>query len=142
MKKNKKKILAGACLGLVGIGCLTGCSVDLTDAQKDKIMTVVDNSDAFMDETLSLLQEQNSQLDRTNAFKLYELATRRIAYCTQNSLENLKINVSCEYDMSIDGLDEKFSINYFKDSNGKYYHYVQNEDKEVVTMYYADGLNI
>jgi len=43
MKDKTKKILAGACLGLVGMGCLTGCNKD-NDLQSTYNLTVINDS--------------------------------------------------------------------------------------------------
>ena len=46
MKNKTKKILAGACLGLVGMGCLTGCNKENTnnDLQSTYNLTVINDS--------------------------------------------------------------------------------------------------
>ena len=46
--------------------------------QKNKILTVVDNSDKFMEESLDLLQESNQKLDRETAYKLYQYSVNRL----------------------------------------------------------------
>lgn len=141
MKNKTKKILAGVGLGLVGMGCLTGCSVDLTDAQRDKIMTVVDNSDAFMDESLELLKESNDKLDKERAFGLLRLAIKRIETNAQDVFNNLKINVSTDWDATDGYYGLNFNTNYFKDSNGKYYFYTAKGDGSVTDMISSNGLN-
>ena len=75
----------------------TGCSMDLTKEQIDKIMTVVDNSDKFMDETIELLEENNSIMDVDNVVKLYELAKGKLVLNYDNVWDNLKLTMQTEF---------------------------------------------
>ena len=47
---------------------LGDCSMDLSNEQKEKILDVVDNSDAFMKEVLGYLERSNAKLDREEAY--------------------------------------------------------------------------
>ncbi|MBQ7351297.1 MAG: hypothetical protein IJW59_00305 [Clostridia bacterium] len=141
MKNKTKKILAGACLGLVGMGAMTGCSVKLTESQRDKIMSVVENSDTFMDESLDLLKESNEKLDKESAFGLLRLAIKRLGTNAQDIFDNLKINVVTDWDATDGYFGMKFNINYFKDSNGKHYFYTAKGDGTVTDIIYSEGLN-
>ena len=64
MKNKTKKILAGAALGLVGMGCLTGCAEQLSQDNIDKIMTIIENGDAFMEDMSTLIEDQNALIDK------------------------------------------------------------------------------
>ena len=141
MKNKTKKILAGVGLGIVGVGCLTGCSAELTDTQKDKIMSVVENSDTFMNESLELLKESNQKLDKESAFGLLRLAIKRLETNAQDVFKNLKINVVLDWNATDGYYGMNFNINYFKDSNGKYYFYTAKHDGNITDMIYSNGLN-
>ena len=62
MKDKTKKILAGMCFGLVGMGCLTGCS---KDAEQSALNLVTQKAD----EIVSLLEENNKPTNR----EVYEM---------------------------------------------------------------------
>lgn len=141
MKNKTKKILAGAFLGFVGMGCLTGCSAELTQTQKDKVMSVVENSETFMNESLELLKESNQKLDKERAYGLLRLATKRLETNAQDVMSNLRINVVIDWDATNGYYGTNFNINYFKDSNDKYYFYIAKNNGDIVDMIFSSGLN-
>lgn len=82
MKNKTKKIFATACLGLVGMGCLTGCS--MSDKQKAALDLITEKSD----EIITLLEEnmelQNAQLSKADAVELIALARTKLALSKYN----------------------------------------------------------
>ena len=118
MKEKTKKIMAGLGIGLAlatGGTLITGCSDVLTKEQMDKVLTVVDNSDKFMNETLDLLQENNKILDGKAAVKLYNWAMNRLHLNYENVWDNLKITM---VNNGAEGLPAKFETYYYKLSSG------------------------
>ena len=67
MKNKTKKILAGACLGLVGMGALTGCS--LNDDQKKALDLITEKSDEIVNLLEKNMQLTNSKLSKEEAYK-------------------------------------------------------------------------
>lgn len=75
MKSKSKKILAAACLGLVGIGCLTGCDMSAEDMEKwenkaDTLIDTVNKSNEVSEESNKLLKEQIENLDKQTAYDI------------------------------------------------------------------------
>ncbi|MBO5954635.1 MAG: hypothetical protein J6Q13_01555 [Clostridia bacterium] len=136
MQEKTKNILKGlgvgtlACVGLFG---LTGCSIDLSQEQVDKIMYTVDNSDKFMQETLDLLEKQNQELDKQQAFDTYNLAKTKVLLNYDNMYDNLKISLNS----SKTGYTKH--LKSFKTENGlKFMSFKDIEQHEIV---YSDGDN-
>lgn len=108
MAKNKiKKIIAG-----IGIGCIVmssgalmaGCSLELTEEQENKIQTVIDNSNQFMDSTMDILQDSVSKIDRDMAVKLYEKSVARLMVNYNNVWDNVAFSIENKfYDAGSDG---------------------------------------
>ncbi len=100
MKNKTKKLLAGlglaAVFGVGGLG-LTGCSVELSEEQVEKVMTVVDRSDVFMDETIDLLESSNSELDRKDIAKLYEYSLYKLKVNYGNIWDNMSVEFKQEF---------------------------------------------
>ena len=69
----------------------TGCTVDLTEEQKDKVMTVVDNADVFMKDVLKNLDLNNKKMDREEAFKALQDAQLKLAVNYDNIWSNIRI---------------------------------------------------
>ena len=120
MKEKNKKVLKGlgvgalACVGMVG---LTGCSINLNQEQIDKLMYTVDKSDMFMSDILELMENQNTQFDKEQAFNRYKLAENKITLNYDNIWKNLKVTSSVVGDddsqvleLYINSNDEKFAI--------------------------------
>jgi len=146
MKKDKvKKIMAG-----VGVGCailssgfvMTGCSVDLTEEQKNKILTVVDNSDKFMNETLDILQDSNSKIDRDTAVKLYEKSVARLIVNYDNVWDNMKFSVENKY-FDAEDCNQYSETKIITMSNGNKYmllYYDSNDDNVVELHSITDNI--
>lgn len=114
MKEKNKNIFKG--LGVGALACFgmltfTGCSVDLTEDQVEKVMMVVDQSDKFMSETLNLLQKQNAKLSKEEGWDLYKLAHAKFI-TNQNGIRN-NLKITSQY---LEG-DELVTY-YYNDSNG------------------------
>ena len=105
IKDKLKKVIVG-----MGVGCailssgfiITGCSVDLTDEQKNKILTVVNNSDNFMKETIDLLQNANAKIDRDTVVKLYEKSIARLIVNYNDVWDNMKFSVENKFFDAVD----------------------------------------
>jgi len=65
MKNKTKKILAGACLGLVGMGCLTGCA--MSDEQKKALDLITEKSDEIINLLEDNMSMQNTKLTKEEA---------------------------------------------------------------------------
>lgn len=116
MKEKNKKILKG--LGVGALACFgmltfTGCSVDLSQQQIDKLMYTVENSDKFMDEVVDLLNKQNNQMDKQKIFDLYRLAETKLMLNYDNVLDNLKVTSKVVSD------DDFQSVKFYKTESGQ-----------------------
>lgn len=77
MKNKTKKIFAGAILGLVGVGCLTGCSMsaeqkaalDLITEKSDKIVNLLEDNMEYNNKNLSKEEAAEKILIGRNIFK-------------------------------------------------------------------------
>lgn len=77
MEKGKvKKILAGACLGLVGVGCLTGCDMSTEDMSKweSKADVLIETLEKTNENTNDLLETLN-KIDKQEAYDILINAT-------------------------------------------------------------------
>ena len=116
MKNKTKKILAGVALGCVGALTLTGCTgMDISQEQMDKVFTVIDNADnfmantsenldeklskedAFMQEILDLLKEQNKKLEKDEAYGLLKFAMNKATLNIDGYMDNLKVTMVSSY---------------------------------------------
>lgn len=128
MKNKTKKILAGACLGLVGMGALTGCA--MSDEQKTALDKVVGKAD----EIISLIEKQNKELTFLEAVRLYEFAKTKLLVNYNNCWNNLRIKIHEETteDMLECGNVMDCEYHLFKNAEGKrvaYYSYSTTSDK-------------
>ena len=93
MKKAKKMLCIGAVV-LASMTSLSGCNLlekNLSDEQIDKLMNVLDNSDKFMDENISLLEKSNNKLSLEEAYRLFVLARLSFASNFQGVRDNMTI---------------------------------------------------
>lgn len=170
MKNKTKKILAGACLGLAGMGCLTGCSeMGFSESQVEKIESLIETGDTFMkdskdlmeeikdgntsfqqdlleeikkqdntqlqEELLAELKKQNSKVDRAEAAMIVNQATRKLLINSGDIWANMKMTVNIsQRDVGFGG-----TLNSFKDSEGRYIFYL-NEEDEFFNACWAGGL--
>lgn len=98
MNKLKKVVLSIAlcvCLGFSAIA-FSACSTNLSEEQTNKLMTVVDNSDKFMDEILDNLESTNEKLDREKAYGVAKDAISRVKTNSDNSWDNMSVIVKQE----------------------------------------------
>ena len=75
MKNTTKKILVGACLGLVGMGCLTGCDMSAEELSKweqkaDTVIEKLDNTNETTKESNILLEQQLNKLSKQEAYDI------------------------------------------------------------------------
>ena len=126
MKKINKILCTGA-LALTSAFTLTGCNLfnkDLSDEQMDKLMHVVENADKFMDDTLSILDAQNTTLDKKEAYELYRDALTK-------------------FDLNVDGIRDNVSVKTNNDSNGEYYqdyYKKSNGDYVYINGFFREGV--
>ena len=76
MKKKTRNILAGTCLGIVGMGCLTGCS--MSAEQQTALDLITDKADEIVD-----LLEKNMEFNNTKLTK--EEAAEKILLARNNA---------------------------------------------------------
>lgn len=147
MKKFLKlfSLLAVVCCGMF---VFTGC-MDLTAEQKQKVMTVVDNSDKFMDDVLDYLDKSNSKLGREESFKLLQESQTRLLLNVDNIWSNIKITSVYEGSVNIEDsirniceMEDGNYINYAVD--GDYYNLTFADIKDTncyVTTFWCDEQN-
>ncbi len=93
--KKLTKILSAVALCGVGAVTLAGCTdINLSQAQMDKIITVVDNSDKFMKDTTDYLQNRDKQSIKTYAYELLRLAEGKMILHVDGLLNNIRVNQS------------------------------------------------
>ena len=145
MKEKNKNILKGIGIGALacfGMFTFSGCSVELSQSQIDKLMYAVDNSQQFMDDALHLLENQNAKMDAEQAHKLCEYAYNKILL-NQNGIRNnlvmknyrdgeLATTVTSYADENTDIIIlDTISFNevWYSD-NGNNYHYVKQSERK------------
>lgn len=109
MKVKTKKILAGCALFVTGVLALTGCSgVDISQEQVNKIMTVVENTDQFMKDTVDLLEKNSTSNELAQGYKILTWARANLYTDYDGYLDNVTIsgyttsgNKSAEDEMKI-----------------------------------------
>ena len=67
MKNKSKKLLVAACLGVIGAGCLTGCSMSSEDMEKwdkkaDVIIETLTEQNEKYEEIIESLQKENAKI--------------------------------------------------------------------------------
>jgi len=117
----------------IGMFLFTGCADSLTEEQKEKVMTVVDNADVFMEDVLENLDKNNSKLGREESFKALRAILARLSLNVDDVWSNLEIT------MDADEFFEK--SRFFKSSDGNYIcvnEYIDSEGDESTTVSYSD----
>lgn len=142
MKEKNKNILKGLGVGALaccGMFALTGCSVELSQSQVDKVMQVVDQSDKFMEDTLDLLEKQNAKLSKEEGWDLYQTALTKFL-TNQNGLRNnMKITIK-QFSSAYPEDDAVVDLYLYNDMNGvdlqleKFTHELGTD----VSLLYAD----
>lgn len=120
MKEKTKKMIAGLGIGLAlsGAGLLTGCTdVKLTQEQTDKILTVVDNSDKFMNDTMDLLNKSNKKLNKSEAYDLLRIVGAKAKLNVNGYFDNVRLTFTSKGNI-LGGLDCVEFLNY--DNNGHF----------------------
>ena len=85
MKNKTKKILAGACLGLVGMGCLTGCS--MTDEQKKALDLITDKADEIVNLLEDNMEFNNKNLSKAEAAEKILLGRNKFKFASFDQVE-------------------------------------------------------
>ena len=129
MKNKTKKILAGVGLGIVGMGCLTGCA--MTDEQKAAIDLITEKSDEIVNLLEENMQLQNAQLSKVDAVELVALAQTKLKL---NIYDELYMKTtSAEYE----GFFEK-KLGYAQ-SNAPFVYYKKTDTMKYATLCDFDG---
>ena len=115
MKNKTKKILAGACLGVMGMGLMTGCS--MTEEQQKALNDIVGKSDQIVE----LLDKQSKNLSAEEALRLYEFSKTRLIVNKDNVWDNMKMIIHQ------DDNDEE----YGDVTDGEYHFYKFADEKKV-----------
>lgn len=123
MKKKFLKIFGVCAVICLSMFTLAGCSFDLDKEQQDKVMTVVDNADVFMDDVLDYLEKSNSKLGREESFKTMNEAFIKLSLNVGDTWSNLKMTVK-------DNFGKNQEICMYKTQDGNYMYH---------TAYIADG---
>ena len=129
MKKIAKKI-GCSLLALGGLVSLTGCNyskISLTEEQINNLITVADNADKFMNETLNLLEGENEKIDIEQAYKLFDLARTKFDL----NYDGIRDNVILE----AHNPNYTFRTYYYKDSVGQKY-YFQTRTNALLKLHY------
>lgn len=87
MNNKIKNILAGLSLGIIGMGCLTGCS--MSAEQMDALNKVVTKTD----EVISLVEKNNKELTQSEAVRLYQYAKTRLMVNKNDVWDNMKMTI-------------------------------------------------
>lgn len=133
MKNKSKKILAAACLGVIGAGCLTGCSMSSEDMEKwdkkaDVIIETLTEQNEKYEEIIESLQKENAKITKEEAFRMLRSARDKIKYYKGNEL---KLDMTTH---AYEGLYDKATTNgddiptdkavfmYKKDGNQKVFY--------------------
>ena len=97
MKNKTKKILAGACLGLVGMGCLTGCA--MSDEQKAALDLITEKSDEIVNLLEDNLTYNNEKLSKEAAFDMLKHARIKSQYVlNESNICSLSVTMEDELD--------------------------------------------
>lgn len=114
MKNKTKKILAGACLGLVGMGCLSGCA--LTADQSAALDMVVEKSDKIITLLEENMELNNRKLTKVEAVERVLLARRKFDLMQFNQFE-FSVKQSA-YKGAFDNLEDTFEEKWLFRKNG------------------------
>lgn len=91
--------------------------MDLTNDQKEKVLDVVDNSDAFMREVLGYLERSNSKLDREEAYYKVKDSVYKFLLNDEEIWSNMKLNASGGEKFG----EEAVTIETIKTNDGQYF---------------------
>ena len=143
MKSKTKKILAGVGLGIIGMGCLTGCS--LTDDQMGAIDKVVDKTDLLID----LMEKSNGKLNYEEACRLFKYARQRLTLNLDNVWDNIAVTQEITSNEKYPGTDSSFveykaNSHFYKFNDGKrvIYGISNSGDEELVEGLYMSEVEV
>lgn len=144
MKNKTKKILAGACLGLVGMGALTGCSIN------SEQQAAIDMAVSKADELIELVEKTSESLTKEDVNKLLELLTKMNENTTKQDIvdkmkekvfNHMKLavtqNLTVEYKVE-DVVEYGVRIEYVSNELTKLYMYNTNEQGVVEKEIYRE----
>ena len=136
MKNKTKKILAGVGLGLVGMGCLTGCS--MTDDQKAALDKVVNKADQIV----SLVEKQNKQLTKQEAYEKIHMAYNAFQF---GLVDQVSIKQTYdEYENYFEGAKEdqhyELEAHLRVKDNVKYFLRKEGQDKDYLIADYNNDI--
>lgn len=138
MKNKAKKILAGLSLGLIGVGCLTGCS--MSDDQKAVLDLVTEKSDKIVNLLEENMEYQNTQLSKQEAYEMIVLSHSAFEFGLINKVQ-IKHSNKHYYGYFDDLRSNKINtIDYFANGNVKYLNQTFERD-ELSCYYLADHEN-
>ncbi len=120
-------------IGLAGLLCLgggsilSGCSVELSPDKEEKVFSVIDKADLFMDQYSALVENQNSQVEKQVAFEKYSFAVSKLQTNYQNIWNNMTIRIDDIYEtnnISSSG-SEGSLMSFYKTQDGKQLFIIQ-----------------
>ena len=128
MKNKTKKILAGLGLGLVGMGCLTGCSMN--DEQLSAINGITEKADNIIELLEQNVNYNNNQLSKAEAAEKILLGRNNWKLMNFNELEFTIKQVQ------YDGLFDKATASYTSDFDTPFRWLYRSKDN---TKVFAKG---
>jgi len=139
MKNNTKKILAGICLGLIGIGCLTGCDMSAEDMSKweqkaDTLIEKLDKANETTKESNTLLENQLNNLTKQEAYDILRSANNNMKWLNLGDIPYL-ITTNKENSVLVIPTPNDIVIQYFYENNDSYFHKLDYENEETSYIY-------
>ena len=136
MKNKIKKILAGVGLGLVGVGCLTGCA--MTDDQKAALDLITEKSDEIVNLLEDNLAYNNEKLSKEAAFDMLKHARIKSQYVLNES-NICSLSVVMEEELVKDSLWTMDAVYDFSQDVKKMMVSMSNgEDGKDISIAYCD----
>ena len=125
MKNKTKKFLAGACLGLVGMGCLTGCA--MSDEQKSALDLITNKADEIVNLLEDNLEFNNNKLTKEDAAEKILLARAKLDFYDFDQFEMSMIQ------NAYTGIFDELSSTYTSDENTPFrFLYRKNNNTKVL----------
>jgi len=141
MKNNGKKLLAGLGIGLTLAGgsmMMTGCTnVNLSDAQVDKLLSVVDNADVFMNNMTETSKTMVWADEKERVYDMLRTGFYNMATCG-DVLDNLRVTFDMPGDVDENWayFGNNWTMNFYKKADGKRVYYL-NTDADSVNGSFA-----
>jgi hypothetical protein len=130
MKNKTKKILAGACLGFVGMGCLTGCA--MSDEQKAALDLITEKSDAIVNLLEENMEYNNKKLSKEEAAEKILIGRNVFKFANFDSFE-MSMLQNVYY-----GVFDKFKDSYTKDETTPW-RWIYRKDGDTKILATAEG---